>query len=153
MINTAALARPQLVREISEAVGSQSVIISIDVKSGLFGGPRCYGASARIKSAHGPVEWARQVADLGAGEILLTSVEREGTWSGFDLELTRAVTEAVSVPVIAHGGCGSLAEIGKVVHEGGASAVAVGSFVVYQKKGMGVLVNFPDEKELQAVLL
>ena len=91
--------------------------------------------------------------DKGAGEILLTSIDREGTWNGFDIELIKKVTNAVSIPVIAHGGAGSMADIGHAVHQGGASAVALGSMVVYQKKGMGVLVNFPDEAQLKKVLV
>ena len=88
---------------------------------------------------------------MGAGEILLTCIEREGTWNGFDLDLIQLVTSQVSVPVIAHGGAGSVEHIGEVVHQSGASAVALGSMVVFQKKGMGVLVNFPDKGELEAV--
>jgi len=87
--------------------------------------------------------------DEGAGELLLTSIDREGTWTGFDAELTREVADAVRIPVIAHGGAGSVDHIVDVVRSSGASAVALGNMVVYQKQGMGVLVNFPD----RAVLL
>ena len=97
-------------------------------------------------------EWAREVERRGAGEILLTAIEREGTWKGFDLALTRRVSDAVDIPVIAHGGAGSIADIAAAVHEGGASAVALGSMVVFQKKKMGVLVNFPDEELLAHAL-
>ena len=79
-------------------------------------------------------------------------MDREGTWDGFDIDLVRSVTDAVSVPVIAHGGAGSIEHIRSVVKEGNASAVALGSMFVYQKKGMGVLVNFPDNKFLAGVL-
>ena len=89
---------------------------------------------------------------LGAGEILLTSVDREGTWSGFDLDLIRNVANSVSVPVIAHGGAGCLTDISNAVSIGKASAVALGSMVVFQKQGMGVLVNFPDPKILKEIL-
>ena len=98
------------------------------------------------------MKWAKEVEERGAGEILLTSIDREGSWMGFDVELVKAVTDAVAIPVIANGGAGSVEDIGIVVKRGGASAVALGSMVVYQKKGMGVLVNFPDERTLAQAL-
>ncbi len=96
----------------------------------------------------GRIERAREVERLVAGEILLTSVDREGTWKGFDVDLTARVSAAVRIPVIANGGAGSLQDIGEVVKRGGASAVGLGSMVVYQGRGMGVLVNFPDRARL-----
>ena len=98
------------------------------------------------------MEWAKKLENLGAGEILLTSVDREGSWDGFDLELVKEVADAVSIPVIAQGGAGSISDISAVVKEANASAVALGSMVVFQKKGMGVLVNFPDVRELETAL-
>jgi cyclase len=83
---------------------------------------------------------------------LLTSIDREGSWSGFDVGLIRSVTSAVDVPVIAHGGGGTLAHLHEAVVDGGASAVALGSMVVFQKKGMGVLVNFPEPVRLDQAL-
>jgi imidazole glycerol-phosphate synthase subunit HisF len=152
IINTAALENPFLIDEVSKTVGSQSVIVSIDVKRGIFGPETCRGMSARSNSRRNPVEWAREVESRGAGEILLTNVDKEGTWEGADLSLTRSVADAVGIPIIAHGGVGSLLDIRNAVKEGGASAVGVGSLVVFQKKGMGVLVNFPDEDQLSEVL-
>jgi len=89
---------------------------------------------------------------LGAGEILLTSIDREGTWSGFDLELIKSITSQVGVPVIANGGAGTVLHIEQAIKEGRASAVGIGSMVVYQRKGMGVLINFPDKKEIERIL-
>ena len=89
---------------------------------------------------------------LGAGEILLTSIDQEGTWKGFDLNLVRNVTSAVMIPVIAHGGAGNLGHIDEVVNQAGASAVALGSMVVFQKKDMGVFINFPNKEHLSKVL-
>ncbi len=152
ILNTPALRRPQLVTELAEVFGSQSVIVAIDVKRTWRGVQRCRGLSGRLRTRRRPVNWAREVEGLGAGEILLTSIDREGTWSGFDLELVRSVTDAVSIPVIAHGGAGCVDDIGRAIRDGGASAVALGSMVVFQKKGMGVLVNFPDETRLHAAI-
>jgi cyclase len=147
VVNSHALEEPALISRIAEHYGSQAVIVSIDVKRTFLGRDRVFTRSGTHNTHRDPVEWARECAALGAGEILLTSIDREGTWSGFDLDLIHRVAGAVGIPVIAHGGAGSLAHIGEAVRAS-ASAVAVGSMVVFQKKGMGVLVNFPEPGEL-----
>lgn len=151
-LNTHALTNPNLIIETSKAFGNQSVIVSIDVKTNFWGKQQCRGLSGKLNSKRTPVDWAKEVQDCGAGEILLTSIDREGTWSGLDIDLIRSVADSVSIPVIAHGGGGTVQHIGEVIKAGHASAVALGSMVVYQKQGMGVLVNFPDEKRLMEVL-
>ena len=126
-VNTAAVARPEFVREAAEKFGSQCIVAAIDAKAvgpgkwGVFthGGRRPAGLDA--------VEWACRLADYGAGEILLTSMDRDGTKSGFDLELTRAVSDAVPVPVVASGGVGTLDHLVEGVLQGGASAVLAAS--------------------------
>lgn len=153
VINTAAISRPQLISEIANVYGSQAVVVSIDVKSDFFGTEIVKSASSlRPSSWPDPVAWAQEVVRLGAGEILLTSIDHEGTWDGFNLDLLRRVSNAVTVPVIAHGGAGCLHDISDAVFIGGASAVALGSMVVFQKKGKGVLVNFPEATALEKVL-
>jgi len=151
-INTYANERLEVICEIAALYGSQAVIASIDVKAGLFGNQTVRTLGGRRDTKRDPVEWAQEVERAGAGEILLTSVDREGTWDGFDYELVERVAGSVSIPVIAHGGAGCVEDIGKVVKQAGASAVALGSMVVFQKKGMGVLVNFPDHIQLEGVL-
>ena len=148
-LNSAALERPELITEVAGRFGSQAVIVSIDVKRGLLGRGTVRGRAGRSKTGRTPVDWAREVEDRGAGELLLTSIDREGTWTGFDLDLVREVSEAVSIPVIAHGGAGNVDHIDEVVNSAGASAVALGSMVVFQKRGMGVLINFPDRHILE----
>lgn len=148
-INSFAVEQPSFVTRLAEHFGNQAVIVSIDVKRDIFGRPRVYTRSGRSSTGRSPVEWAQELEHLGAGEILLTSVDREGSWAGFDLEVLKAVTDAVTVPVIAQGGAGSLGHVAQAVREGGASAVALGSMVVFQKQGMGVLVNFPDKQDLR----
>ena len=152
IVNTAAVKDPTLVRQLSEGIGSQSVMVAIDVKKDWLGRATVRGLSGRFNAHKSPREWAEEVEKMGAGEILLTSIDHEGTWDGFDLGLIQSVTEAVSVPVIAHGGASQLSDIGKAIHEGGASAVGLGNMVVFQKPGMGVLVNFPTQNQLEAVL-
>ncbi len=151
-VNSYAVDNPSLITEIASHYGSQAVIASIDVKEGLFGGWSVRTRGGKQNTHREPAEWAREVERLGAGEILLTSIDREGTWEGFDLEVVRRVTDTVSIPVIAHGGAGTVEHIGRVVKEANASAVALGSMVVFQKKGMGVLVNFPEQRLLEEVL-
>jgi cyclase len=152
ILNSAPFDNPRLITDLALRFGSQAVIISIDVTKRVLGGYRVVSRSATRVQAARPVEWAREVERLGAGEILLTSVEREGTWRGFDVQLTASVAEAVNIPVIAHGGAGSIEHIREAVRSGGASAVALGSLVVYQNQGMGVLVNFPDKSSLASAL-
>jgi imidazole glycerol-phosphate synthase subunit HisF len=152
VINTAAFDIPKLITEIALHSGSQSVIGSIDVKRNLFGKYSVYKCDGTKKAEQDPVIWAKQLQELGAGELLITSMDNDGTWKGYDLELLKKITEAVSVPVIANGGAGNVQHIGDAVFKAGVSAAALGSMVVYQQKGMGVLVNFPDKEELTKTL-
>lgn len=151
-VNTLAAENPVLISEIAAHYGSQAVIASIDVKRSLFGRQTVRTQGGERNTHRDPIAWAVEVEKMGAGEILLTSIDREGTWEGFDLDLVKRVTDAVSIPVIAHGGAGTVEHIWQVVKQANASAVALGSMVVFQKKGMGVLVNFPDNKLLAGVL-
>jgi len=122
-LNTHALTNPNLITEISKVFGSQSVIVSIDVKTNFWGKQQCRGLSGKLNSKRMPVDWAKEVQDRGAGEILLTSIDREGTWSGFDIDLIRSVADSVSIPIIAHGGGGTVQHICEVVKAGHASAM------------------------------
>ncbi len=126
-INTAAVARPELVRESAEAVGVQCVVVAIDAKETRPGRFEVFTHGGRRATGIDAVEWAQRVASLGAGEILLTSMDRDGTRAGFNLALTRAVADAVSVPVIASGGVGALDHLVAGVREGHASAVLAAS--------------------------
>jgi cyclase len=148
IVNSFAVESPQFISELADHFGSQAVVVSIDVRRTFMGHNRVFTRAGTHNTGRDAVEWAREAETLGAGEILLTSIDREGTWEGFDLDLVRSVTSAVGIPVIAHGGAGSVAHLAEVVRGAGASAVAVGSMVVFQKKGMGVLINFPDAAEI-----
>ena len=129
-LNTAALARPDLIREAAHAFGSQCIVVAIDAKRETDGAEAHWGVythGGRRPAGRDAVEWAREVEALGAGEILLTSMDRDGTGAGYDLALTRAVSEAVSVPVIASGGAGGLEHLFESVTEGKADAALVAS--------------------------
>jgi cyclase len=152
IVNTSFARNPDLVREAAETFGSQSVMVGIDVQRSIMGKYTVRTESGRASQKTDPVTWARRAESLGAGEILLTAIDRDGTWSGYDVGLIRKVTEAVGVPVIACGGAASMEDFGRAVGDGGASAVAAGSMVVYQGPGLGVLINFPTPDELAEVL-
>jgi cyclase len=126
-INTAAVARPELVGEASAKFGAQCIVVAIDAKSVAAGRWEIFTHGGRTATGLDAVEWARRMAGLGAGEILLTSMDRDGTRQGFDIGLTRAVSDAVRVPVIASGGVGTLDHMVEGVRDGHASAVLAAS--------------------------
>ena len=135
-INSAALARPELIGELAEVFGSQCVVVAIDARAreGTGGGWDVYveGGRRRIEGRDA-VAWAGEAAERGAGEILLTSMDRDGTSDGYDLALTRAVADAVPIPVIASGGAGELRHLAEGIAEGGADAVLCASIFHYGK--------------------
>lgn len=152
VINTAALEKPELISQIASYSGNQSIIGSIDVKRNFWGKHEVYSHDGKRKQKIDPISWAKQLEDLGAGEILITSIDQDGSWKGYDLDIINKVSQAVNLPVIANGGAGKIEHLGSAIKKGQASAVALGSMVVYQKKGMGVLINFPDRPKLEKEL-
>jgi imidazole glycerol-phosphate synthase subunit HisF len=126
-VNTAAVERPELVSEMAAEFGAQCVVVSIDARRGPAGGWEVHTHGGRTPTGLDALDWARRVEALGAGEILLTSMDRDGTKEGFDIELLRAVTADVGVPVVASGGVGTLGHLVEGVIEGGADAVLAAS--------------------------
>ena len=129
-VNSAALARPELVGKLAEVFGSQCVVVAIDARRGTDGWD-VYVNGGRRPADREAVEWAREAADRGAGEILLTSMDRDGTTDGYELELTRAVADAVGIPVIASGGAGELRHLSTAIERGSADAVLCASIFHY----------------------
>jgi len=142
-VNSMAIERPQLLRELSDELGASSVVASIDVKRGLFGGDRVFHPGRRRVTRLDPVVHARAVVEAGAGEILLNSVNRDGEFCGFDLELICRMSQAVSVPVVACGGAGQLEHMRDAI-AAGASAAAAGSLFVFYGPHRAVLINYPS---------
>ena len=130
-LNTAAIARPDFVREAARKFGSSTVVVSIEAIRMPNGHYEAYTDNGRERTGVDALEWTRRAAELGAGEILLTSIDREGTGKGFDLELTRQAARSVTIPVVACGGAGALEHIRDVVLDGAADAVCVASMLHY----------------------
>jgi cyclase len=136
--NSAAVAQPDLIRQASAKYGAQCIVVAIDAKKREGGGGwDVYTHGGRKNTGLDAVAWAQRMAELGAGEILLTSMDRDGTKSGFDLALTRAVSDAVPVPVIASGGVGSLDHLADGIQQGGADAVLAASIFHYGEFTVG----------------
>jgi imidazole glycerol-phosphate synthase subunit HisF len=152
VFNTAALRAPDVLRSASREFGAQAVVASIDVKRKLFGRYEVVAERARKSTGRDPVAFARELEDLGVGEIFLTSVDREGTMEGYDVDLIRRVSAAVSVPVVANGGAGSIPDFGLALNDGGASAVAAGAMFVFHGPHRAVLITYPTQAQLAAGL-
>jgi imidazole glycerol-phosphate synthase subunit HisF len=151
IINTEAVRNPDLVQKSSKEFGSQSIVVSIDVRKGMSGGYEVYINGGRERTGLDPVEHAKNMEKLGAGEILLTSIERDGTMNGYDLELINKVSCSVSIPLLASGGAGKVEHFGEAI-KSGASAVVAGSLFVYYGKHRAVLINFPEVDKLKTIL-
>lgn len=141
-LNHQAVHNPKLISEIAVIYGNQSIIACIDYKKTLLGKNRVFGERGKKNLKISPVEFAKKMENAGAGEILLTNIDKENSWTGYDLDTIAHVVSAVNIPVIANGGAGTEEDIKKVLEI--TDAAAIGSMAVYQKQGMGVLINFPN---------
>lgn len=151
VINSAAVERPQLIEQAAARFGSQSIVVSIDSKDRLLGKRRARIHGGTLSTKLCPIELAIQMEQLGAGEILLNSMDRDGLMTGYDLDLIRAVSAAVRIPVVACGGAGSVQHLADAVGEG-AAATAAGSMFVFQGKHRAVLIHYPERRELSSLL-
>lgn len=142
-VNTTLWLNPDVIRQAVREFGSQSIVASLDVRRRLFGRLEVFIDAGRKGISLDPIEAAQRVQELGVGEIILTAIDRDGTMEGYDLDLIRRVADSVDIPVIACGGAGSLDDLYSGIHLGHASAVAAGSFFVFNGKHRAVLITYP----------
>jgi cyclase len=151
-INTAAVKNPALVREASREFGSQSIVVALDVRKDSPGNYGIFTQGGTVPVHLDPVACAARMEEQGAGEILLNSIDRDGTMQGYDIDLIKAVASAVNIPLIALGGAGTPDDLSRALHEGHASAAAAGSMFVYFGRKKAVLINYLDTGELRNCL-
>jgi imidazole glycerol-phosphate synthase subunit HisF len=148
IVNSLLQEDPETIKKVINNYGAQSVVACIDFKKPFFGEKAPYSyIGNKIKS--NLVDYAKYVSqDIGVGEIMLYSVDNDGTWDGYDTDITQQIISSVNVPIIACGGCGSVDHLKTVLYTNNANAAAIGSMAVYSKKGMGVLINFPNRESV-----
>jgi imidazole glycerol-phosphate synthase subunit HisF len=149
VVCTRAIEDPAFVTAAADLFGSQSVVVCLDVRRTLLGRYEAYTHGGRTRTRRDPVSLAEEMAGRGAGEIVVNSIDRDGTMAGYDVALVRSVSSAVNVPVIACGGAGSVEHLAEAVRLGGASAVAAGSMFVFQGRHRAVLISFPAQADLR----
>ncbi|MFN8400382.1 MAG: AglZ/HisF2 family acetamidino modification protein [Anaerolineales bacterium] len=149
IMNTSAVETPSLVREVADHAGSQAAVVSMDVKKNFLGKYEAFTHCGQKKTGLDPVKHAVEMERMGVGEILINSIDRDGTMQGYDVDIVRKVADAVHVPVVACGGAGNLSHVSEVIKQGHASAAAAGSIFVFQGPLRGVLISYPTPKELK----
>jgi len=150
-ICTAAIENPNIIKEAADTFGSQSIIVSIDVKKNTWGKYEVYKKCGTKSTGLDPVEYAMRVEKSGAGEILINSIDKDGTMNGYDLEIIKKITDIVSIPVIACGGAGKYSDLAEPINNSNCSASAAGSLFVFHGPRKAVLINYPSKEELEQI--
>ena len=148
VLNTASLKKPRLITEASEFFGNQSIVVSIDVKKNIFNKKTVWINDGKQNTKLDPISHAKAVEQLGAGEIIINSIDNDGVMEGYDIELIKSISNAVSIPVVACGGAGGLDDLKDAYQYGKASALAAGSMFVFHGPRRAVLINYPEKNEL-----
>jgi len=151
ILNTAAFQTPRLIREAADRFGSQSIVVSIDTRKRLTGREEVMVLGGTVKTGLSPDEAALRMMNLGAGELMIHSIDRDGQMRGYDTALLRRISNKVTVPVVACGGAGNPGHMREAVREGGAHAVAAGSVFVFHGPRKAVLINYPEKNELNSL--
>lgn len=149
VINSFAAEHPDFIADAADAFGSSTITVCMDVKKKRLGAAQTWIAGGTRATGHAPEEFARLAEERGAGEIIVQSISRDGTMEGYDVDLLRRVSEAVTIPVVALGGAGGLDDLKRAYHETHASGLAAGSMFVFHGPKRGVLINYPDRAEMQ----
>ncbi len=150
-LNTAALLNPKVIQNISQEFGNQSIVVSIDVKKNFFGKVEVYTNCGMKKFGKPLFETIDETLSMGAGEIIINNIDRDGMLNGYDLQLLEEISNKINVPLIASGGAGSLADLKEGLNKGCADAVAAGSLFVFHGKRQAVLISYPDENEMKSI--
>lgn len=150
-ISAAALANPKLISDIAAEIGSQSVVVVLDVKKSFFGKYEVYTHNGRRSTDRTPVEVAQEAEELGAGEIVINSIDHDGQMKGYDLILAAKVREAIQLPMSVLGGAGSLADIGRLISTCGVVGASAGSLFVFKGQYRAVLINYPDQNQKEDI--
>lgn len=151
-ISAAAIARPDLISEIAQEIGRQSVVVVIDARRKLLGGWEVCTHNARRATGRSAVEWAQEAAERGAGEIVVNSIDHDGVMKGYDLALARKVRDAVRVPMSVLGGAGSHEDLARLVAECGVVGAAAGSLFVFKGVYRAVLINYPNRDQKEVII-
>ena len=151
IINSQAFLQKNFVKEAVIQYGSSTIAVSIDVKKEFLKGNIVYITGGTRSTGKNPVEYAREMEDQGAGEILINSIDRDGVMEGYDIELIKSISQSIKIPLIACGGAGKLNDFRLAVKEGGASAAAAGSFFVFHGKRRAVLITYPAYSEISTL--
>lgn len=151
IINNEAGRKPGFINDASKAFGSSTIVVCMDVRKDLFGRKKVYFSNGTSAPAASPVEYAKMMEEMGAGEIIVQSVDNDGTMEGYDVEQVRQISEEVQIPVVALGGAGKMTHLKKCYDEGYASALAAGSMFIYQGSRRGILINYPDREEISRI--
>jgi len=153
IINTNAVIKPELIKEAAMVFGSQSIVVSIDVKKTLFGKYECWIKDGSVNSKVQPIDLAKKIEELGAGELIINSIDLDGMMTGYDIGLIKNISESISIPVVACGGAGDLEHLKKAYFEGKAHALAAGSMFVFHGPRRAVLINYPSKSELKQLFI
>jgi imidazole glycerol-phosphate synthase subunit HisF len=148
VLNTCAGRDPDFVRAASDEFGSSTIVVCVDVKRKLFGAERAWILGGSRATRFSPLDFAKLMEEKGAGELVVQSIEKDGTMEGYDIDLVRSISQAVSIPVVALGGAGRNEDLVDGYRYGFANGLAAGSLFVYQDKGRGVLINYPEKKDV-----
>ncbi|MBN1213869.1 MAG: imidazole glycerol phosphate synthase subunit HisF [Candidatus Lokiarchaeota archaeon] len=148
IINTSAFLNPSLIEESAKIFGSQSIVVSLDVKKNFFGKYECWIKDGSEKTKINPIEYSKKVEQLGAGELIINSTDLDGTMTGYDLTLIKSIVDNVNIPVVACGGAGNLEHLRDAFLVGNAHALAAGSLFIYHGARRAVLINYPSKSEI-----
>lgn len=151
ILNTTAFENPEFIKKAADAFGSSTIVICLDVKKNILGKYQLVYKNAMKKIKENPVEFAQKIEEYGAGEIVVQSVDRDGTYEGYDIELIKQISSSVTIPVVALGGAAKYDDFSKATSAGLASAVAAGSIFVYHGPRRAVLISFPNKCELMEI--